>query len=166
MELIEIGRVGRPHGLKGEVKVHVEDHFEDDLLNASVVLIGDPPVPYFLAMARGGGSLILRFEELDKREEVMLLSNKTIYLKTDEVSEPELPPSDNPFTHLVGYSITAEGYETLGPIKEVVDMPQHYLALIERNGAEYYIPLHEDLIEGEDEAAKILRMELPEGLAE
>lgn len=166
MELIEIGRVGRPHGLKGEIKVNVEDHFEDDLLSASAVLIGDPPVPYFLETARGGGALIVKFEDLNSREDVMLLSNKPIALKAEDVTDPDPIDKDNPFAHLVGYTIAAEGYETLGPILEIVDMPQHYLALIERNGNEFYIPLHEDLIISEKAEEKLLEMDLPEGLAE
>ncbi|PHI21258.1 16S rRNA processing protein RimM [Lewinellaceae bacterium SD302] len=164
MELIEIGRVGRAHGLKGEIKVHVEDHFEEDLLNASVVLIGQPSIPYFLSGARGGGALLLKFEDLDSREQVTLLSNQPIFLKAEDVSDPEPPADDNPFSKLVGYVIQAEGYASLGPIREIVDLPEHYLASIEHEGKEFFIPLHEDLIVAEYVDAKVLEMSLPEGL--
>lgn len=164
MELVEIGRLGRAHGLKGEIKAHVEDHFEEDLLNASVVLVGEPPVPYFLSGARGGGALLLSFEDLDSREQVGLLSNQPIFLKAEDISDSSAPISDNPFADLVGYTIQAEGYPGLGPIETVVDLPQHYLATINHEGKEYFIPLHEDLIITQYVDAKVLEMDLPLGL--
>lgn len=166
MELIEIGRVGKAHGLKGEVKLNIEAWYEDDLLAAPVVLVGEPAVPYFLESARGGGALIVKFEDLDQREEVALLSNRPVFLKAEDVSNPTPTAPDHPFAHLVGYTVEAEGYEPLGPIREVVDMPEHYLALIERRGGEHYLPLHADLILEEIAAQKVLRMDLPLGLAE
>ena len=163
MELLKVGRVGRPHGLKGELKLIVEDHFEEDLLKAAAVLVGEPPIPFFLEYARGGGALIVKLEGFDQREEVAMLSNKDIYLPADQV-RGEPAEVQHPFLQLVGYTIKAEGYPDLGPIEEVMDLPQHYLAQLTHEGNEVLIPLHEDLILERRDEERLLLMQLPEGL--
>ncbi|MEL6393995.1 MAG: hypothetical protein AAFR97_14725 [Bacteroidota bacterium] len=64
----------------------------------------------------------------------------------------------------MGYSIRAEGYSDLGPIEEVMDLPQHYLAKLDVEGQEVLIPLHDDLILSRNDEDKELVMRLPEGL--
>jgi 16S rRNA processing protein RimM len=80
MDLVEIGWTGKAHGLKGEIKLRIASHFEDDLLEAKSLLIGDPPVPYFVEYFRGGGAIIAKFENLDQREQLVLLSNQPVFL--------------------------------------------------------------------------------------
>ncbi len=163
MELTQIGKIGKPHGTKGELKIFVEQYFEDDLLAAKAVLIGEPPFPYFVESIRMGGMVILKLEEVNSREMAVLLANKPLLLPNDQITA-EVPLEDHPFLHLVGYTIVAEGYPPLGPVAEVLDMPEHYLALLEIDGQEIFIPLHEDLILEEDSEQRQLRMQLPLGL--
>lgn len=163
MNLTEIGRTGRAHGLKGEIKLRVLERYEEDLMELASVLVGEPPVPFFLESIRGGGALIAKFEGLDSREMVSLLSNKPLYALSSFVPERE-PEPDTPFDALVGWYIEAEDYPKLGPITEILDLPQHYLAIVEYEGRELMIPLHEDLVAGIREAEQVLEMNLPTGL--
>ncbi|NJC25056.1 ribosome maturation factor RimM [Neolewinella antarctica] len=163
MELIEIGWVGRAHGLKGEIKAHIQEFYEDDLFAATSVHIGDPAVPYFLEQVRAGGAVILKIENLDSREQISLLSNRPLFLMSTQVTQRDERDA-TPFDALVGYRIKAEGYPLLGPITGIMDLPSHYLAELTVDGKEILIPLHEDLVESVDEEKKILGMLLPEGL--
>lgn len=165
MDLVEIGWTGKAHGLKGEIKLRVAEHFEDDLLEAKSLLIGDPPIPYFVEYFRGGGAIIAKFENLDQREQLNLLSNQPLFLQAHQVTA-EAPTGDTPFDHLVGYHIIAEHYPELGPISGIMDLPEHYLAELEHEGKSILIPLHENLILGEDAGARQLKMQLPQGLLE
>ena len=164
MDLIEIGWTGRPHGLKGEIKLRISDFYEDDLFAAKSLLIGDPPVPFFIEQLRAGGAVIGKFETLDSREAVALLAGKPIWLMASQVAAVEEPEDDKPWEALVGYSIRAEGYPLLGPITSIMDLPEHCLAEMKHDGRDILVPLHEDLISGVEEDAKILEMVLPEGL--
>lgn len=165
MNLTEIGWTGRAHGLKGEIKLRVLDHYEDDLMDQKSVLIGEPPVPFFVESLRGGGAIIAKFEGLDTREQVTLLSNKPLYALSANVPERE-PEPDTPYDALVGWFIEAEDYPRLGPIKEIVDLPQHYLAVVDQSGREIMVPLHENLITDVREKDQTLVMDLPLGLLE
>ncbi|MEO1256234.1 MAG: hypothetical protein AAFY41_15300, partial [Bacteroidota bacterium] len=120
MDLIQVGKTGRPHGVKGEIKLFVEEHFIDDLFTARAILIGDPPAPFFVERLRGGGTIIAKLEEINTREDVVLLSNRPLLLRTEDVNDPTPEEDPLPFAHLLSYTIIADGYPTLGPIEEVI----------------------------------------------
>lgn len=163
MNLTEIGWTGRAHGLKGEIKLRVLEYYEDDLMELDTVLVGEPPVPFFVESIRGGGALIAKFEGLDTREQVSLLSNKPLFALASKIPERK-PEPDTPFDALIGWFIEAEDYPRLGPIKEIMDLPQHYLSVIEHAGKDVMFPLHENLITDVRESDKTLVMDLPTGL--
>lgn len=163
MELVQIGKTGRPHGIKGEIKLYVDEGYEDDLFAAKALLIGQPALPYFIEKLRAGGSIIAKLEEMDQREDVVLLSNKPLFLTADAVTAIVVD-EDHPFLGLVGYTIKAADYPLLGPIVDVMDLPEHHLAEIKYAGNTYYIPLHEDLIVARKESTKVVEMQLPDGL--
>ncbi len=163
MELVQIGTTGRPHGIRGELSLHVDEVYEDDLLLARAVLIGERPVPYFVEHFRQGGKLTVKLERFDTREQVMLLSNKPVLLPVSEVTAVA-EEAVTPWDHLMGYLIRAEGYPELGPVVGIVDLPEHYLAEITHHEKTVYIPLHEDLIREIRNEDGLLIMDLPGGL--
>ncbi|PPK86659.1 16S rRNA processing protein RimM [Neolewinella xylanilytica] len=165
MEVIEIGRTGRPHGIKGELSVFVEEVYEDDLLAAKAVLIGEPPIPYFVRSFRTGGKLTVSLENFDTREAVVLLSGKPLWLPADQVTG-EAEVEGTPWDGVVGFMIEAEGYPPLGPIEDIIDLPEHYLAELTHNEKTVFIPLHEDLVLNVRETDTVLEMQLPRGLLE
>jgi 16S rRNA processing protein RimM len=163
MNLTEVGWTGKAHGLRGEIKLRVLELYEDEVLEVKSVLIGEPPVPYFVEQFRSGGAIIAKFEGLDSRELVSLLSNKPLYVLSSVIAEKE-PEPDTPFDALVGWFIEAEGYPRLGPISEIMDLPEHYLAEMKHEGNDILVPLHEDLIIDIREDDQTLIMVLPDGL--
>ncbi|MEM9528197.1 MAG: hypothetical protein AAGA31_16410 [Bacteroidota bacterium] len=165
MNLTEIGFTGKAHGLKGELKLRALEFYEEDLLKAKSIFVGDPPIPHFVEYFRGGGALIVKLEGLDTREQVQLLNSQPLWLMDSQVSEKE-PDTVTPFDALVGYMIRAEGYPEMGPITGIVDYPQHHLAELEYAGKPVLVPLHENLILAVKEAEEVVEMQLPEGLLE
>ena len=165
MELVEIGRTGRPHGIHGELALLIDEVYEDDLLEAKAVLIGEPAIPYFVVSFRSGGKLTVTLENFTTREAVSLLAGKPLWLPADQVTT-DAPGDDTPYDGLVGYTIQAEGYPPLGPIEGIVDLPEHYLAELTYEERTVYIPLHEDLIVNVRETDTVLEMDLPAGLLE
>ncbi|NJB85510.1 16S rRNA processing protein RimM [Lewinella marina] len=163
MELVQIGTTGRPHGVRGELGLFVEEVYEDDLLLARAVLIGERPVPYFVERFRQGGKLTVKLEKFDTREQVNLLANRPLWLPAAEVSVMA-PEEGTPWDEVIGYRIQAEGYPELGPIEDILDLPEHYLAEITHNEKTVYIPLHDDLVREVRNEDGLLLMELPAGL--
>ncbi len=164
MNLVEIGFTGKPHGLKGELKLRILEFYEEDLLKAQSMLIGDPAVPYFAEYLRGGGALIGKLEGLDSREAVQPLSNKPVWLLESQVTEIAGDAEATPWDPFIGWTIEAASYPVLGPITGIMDMPEHYLAELQHEGKSVLIPLHEELVVAVKEHDQVLEMDLPEGL--
>ena len=165
MEVVEIGRTGRPHGVRGELSLVVDEVYLEDLLRAKAVLIGDPPIPYFVQRFREGGKLTVQLETFTTREQVSLLAGRPLALPADQLTV-EVEEDLTPWDELIGYHIVAEGYPLLGPIEDIMDLPEHYLAEVTYEDRTVYIPLHDDLVVAVDESARQVTMDLPGGLLE
>lgn len=168
MKLIEVGRTAKPHGLKGEIKVVIDEAYEDDFFDASILFIRKQhqSLPYFLEEIRGGNALIVRLEGVKTREEAQYISHATILMKEEEVQNTTTLAEAGLFSYLTDFTVIDKDLGELGIIKEVVEMPYQELALIDYKGKEVMIPLHENLFESVDEAGKKLYVELPDGLLE
>ena len=165
-ELVKVGRIGRPHGLRGELKVSLEEAYFEDVVqrDSLLVSVGSQHVPYFVEAWRSGGNLV-KFEEVDDKEGARLLQQRELYVYADQLSVPvEEPDADHPFLTYVGYVIEDEDLGPIGTIRAIMDLPDHYLAEVEYEGREIMIPLHADLIERANETDRVLTMNLPEGL--
>jgi 16S rRNA processing protein RimM len=162
MERIAIGKTGKPHGIKGELKLWVEAAYETDLLEASAVFIGGRP--FFIEQLRTGAGLILKLEGVDNRDAAQLLANRQLELRAEDIAEPEEEAASDPLLDLVGFELYDSERGRIGVIEDVLDMPQQYLAVVEYQQKEVLVPLHEDLIRGIDPATGRITLQLPEGL--
>ncbi len=168
MNLTEIGRTGRPHGLKGEIKLRVAEEMEELLFDNEVffVRVGSAaPVPYFLEEIRAGGALIAKFQGIENPEQARIISNCELLLPA-KVVELLGPPTASPYDHFVGYRIIDHTAGELAEIEEVLELPQHFLARITYDGREVLLPLHPDFITETDDKGKVIKTDLPDGLLE
>ena len=166
--LIAIGATMQPHGLKGELKVFVEEEYEDDLFQTDVLFIGiaGKKIPYFIENIRGGNAIIIKFEDVDTLEGAQKIAKKTIEIRLEDmIPEGErTKPLEPNFKHLEGFKLWDNAQGEIGVISEVIDMPHQEMAVVFFNSKERLIPLNEHLIVSIDEKNNILKMELPEGI--
>jgi 16S rRNA processing protein RimM len=139
-EWIEVGRVSRPHGVQGEVRV-VPSTDNPDRFTPDSVLYARPgragvagPRPreqkrLTISVARGGeGFPILRFEEVTDRDAAEALRDYILEVRSSqlpELEEDEFYPFD-----LVGLEVHDERGAIIGRVKDVVDSPAHGLLVI------------------------------------
>jgi 16S rRNA processing protein RimM len=161
MDLVTIGKTGRPHGLKGELKLWVEAEYEEDLLAAKAIFIGGRP--YFPTELRASGGLLLKLEGIDTRESAQLLSGKSLELRAEDIADAE-DTEGLTFLDLVGFELFDTELGRIGLIEDVLDMPQHYIAVVTYREKEVLVPLHENLIEAIDPEKATLTLNLPTGL--
>lgn len=161
---IKVGRIGKVHGFKGELKFSVETEYLEDILKAGSFLVhlGGQYIPYFITYLRK--SSLLKLEEVDDKEIAQLLQQKDVFLPSSAISEIVEEEADNPYEDWIGYKIIEEEAGELGTIKSIMDLPEHYLAEISYEGKTVAIPLHDDLIIGIDDTNKAVLMQLPDGL--
>jgi 16S rRNA processing protein RimM len=168
MDYVEIGRIRKPHGLAGEVKGDIDERFWDDVaeVDAFFVEIRGEKTPYFIDYLRGKGTLIIKFEDINTKEDASLFTSQSLYLRREDVnlSEDEINDTGLEFSHLEGYELHVEEIGKVGLIKEVVEYPQQEMATVEAGAKSFLVPLRAAWILSTDEKKKTILMDLPEGL--
>lgn len=163
--MIQIGYTQKTHGVAGEIKVNIEPVYEDLFLEQKRVFldIKGQKVPYFIQHARGGGVLIVKFEDVPNREEAQKLQSKGIFLPKAEVTIVEAVP-EAVYASLVGYVLADRTLGDIGPIERIIDLPQHELAEVRYQNRLVLVPLHEQSIVYTDKLKRRVLTDLPEGL--
>ncbi len=168
--LIKVGATQNTHALKGELKVFIEEEFEDDFLNIETVFltIAGKNVPYFIESVRGGNAMIVKFEDVDSIEAAAKIAKKPILLRaSDMIPEEEREyESVDSYGYLEGYLMVDKTIGQLAVIEEVIEMPQQEMAFIQYLNQERLVPLNDRFIVSVDDKTKTVTVDLPEGLLE
>lgn len=167
---IRVGKTKKPHGLNGELKLHIEDQYAEDFDSTEIVFleIGGNPTPFFIENVRGELFPILKFEDIDSRDAAMSVSNKNLLLRESDILAEEERTYEEvegmKFKRLAGYIIFDETAGEVGKIEEVIEMPQQEMAVILKGKKEIYIPLNDSLIVEVIDNQRVVKMDLPDGL--
>jgi 16S rRNA processing protein RimM len=168
-DLVKIGFTRKPHGLKGEIKLQIDDKYLEDLLETDVVLltIKGKPTPYFIEDIRVGNAILAKFEEIDTVEAAAEIGSKELSLRAKDILADEErtfePEEGMEYEDCVGYKIM-DGETLVGEIEEVVEFPQQEMAILTREGKDVLIPLNVAFVIRRDDDLKTIFMELPKGL--
>ncbi|HPA35383.1 MAG TPA: ribosome maturation factor RimM [Chitinophagales bacterium] len=164
MELIQIGKVLKTHGFKGQLKIFIDEFYMDDFVDMKAIFING--LPYFITGKdiNSHENAIISLEEMDTREKAQRLAGKPIFAKEDDLSEIL---EEDPYGELVGYRMHDKHFGDIGIIDNIMEMPQQFLAsVIREDGKEVLIPLNDVFITAIHPAEKRVETELPEGLLE
>ncbi len=168
MNYIQIGFTRKTHGIRGELKVSIEEPFEDLFFEAERVFLEIKGIkqPFFLKSLRDGAELIVAFEDINTREEAFPLQSRPIFLPESEVPQDLIRAQETQgsYDYLVGYTLTDRQSGPIGQVQEVLELPQQYMAVVLYQGREVLIPLASAFIIAQDNEQKQLFMDLPEGL--
>jgi len=169
-EYQSIGYTKKTYGVKGELKLNIPDRYLEDFAQAEVLFLGiaGRKIPYFVEYINFENPFTLKFEDCNSKEAAIELTSKQIFMRTKDLlpeEEKVLESEEGPFYEkYVDHLIKDKTLGQLGRIIEVIEYPQQEMAAILMNGKEVLIPLNEQLIISINEEAKIIEMDLPEGL--
>lgn len=163
-EVYRIGRLGKPHGVNGELFFYFDDDVFDRVEADYLVLLLDGIfVPFYIEeyRFRKNSVALIKFQDVCTVERAMELTNTEVYFPR-ALSEDETELSTLFF--LVGFSLVdaATGH-TVGTIAEVNDSTANIL--FELNTGQL-IPATDELIQQIDTENKQIVMNIPEGLLE
>ena len=171
-QYIAIGKLVKAHGLKGFIKAECTDRHLALLeeVNAVFLNIHGQQLPYFIAEIQVGNDVIIKFEDVETKEDTQTLRGKAIQVSTQVyeawvANNPEemLTMEDIPFQ---GFRIIDISLGEIGEIESVLTLPQQVLAVLTIEDTERYIPIHENLVQHIDIEQKTITMDLPEGILE
>ena len=159
MQLV-VGQISRPHGVRGEVAVHVRTDEADTRFAA-----GSATGPLTVTAARWHhGRLLVSFAEIPDRTAAEGLRGTELLVEVDPAAHPE--DADEYYDHqLVGLrAVTVSGAE-LGPVREVLHLPAQDVLVVGANGGgETLIPFVAEIVPEVDLAAGVVRVDPPPGL--
>ena len=140
---VVVARVGRPHGLHGDVSVEVRTDDPEGRLATGATLRTDPAAAGPLTIDGGwvhSGRLVLHFAGYDDRSAVEGLRNVLLVADLDPEERPEDP--EEFYDHqLVGLAVRTVDAEAVGEIAEVLHLPgQDVLAVRREDGTEVLVP--------------------------
>lgn len=148
MQLV-VARIGRAHGIKGEVTVEVRTDEPELRLGPGAVLATEPASAGPLTIATGrvhSGRLLLRFEGVSDRSGAEALRNILLIAEIDPEELPEDPEEFYDHQLMDLDVVLADGTE-IGRITEITHLPSQDLFIVERpDGSEVMIPFVEEIV--------------------
>ncbi|MFC8174356.1 ribosome maturation factor RimM [Streptomyces sp. NPDC057325] len=148
MQLV-VARIGRAHGIKGEVTVEVRTDEPELRLGPGAVLLTDPASTGPLTIETGrvhSGRLLLRFEGVRDRTAAEALRNTLLIAEVDPTEVPE--EEDEYYDHqLIDLDVVLADGTRIGRITEISHLPSQDLFIVERpDGTELMIPFVGEIV--------------------
>ncbi|MFE9921728.1 ribosome maturation factor RimM [Streptomyces sp. NPDC005774] len=148
MQLV-VARIGRAHGIKGEVTVEVRTDEPELRLGPGAVLATDPASAGPLTIETGrvhSGRLLLRFEGVRDRTGAEALRNTLLIAEIDPDEKPE--DEDEYYDHqLIDLDVVTRDGQPVGRITEIAHLPTQDLFVVERpDGGEVLVPFVEQIV--------------------
>ncbi|MDX3712943.1 ribosome maturation factor RimM [Streptomyces europaeiscabiei] len=166
MQLV-VARIGRAHGIKGEVTVEVRTDEPELRLAPGAVLFTDPASTGPLTIETGrvhSGRLLLRFEGVRDRSAAEALRNTLLIAEVDPEDLPE--EEDEYYDHqLMDLDVVTKDGTEVGRIIEISHLPSQDLFIVERpDGSEVMIPFVEKIVTEIDLTEQRAVIDPPPGL--
>lgn len=158
---VAVGRVVRPWGLRGDVKVESLTDFSERFEVGSRLWVGG--VHRTIQHSRSHkGDIYLKVSGIDSPEAAETLRDELIEIAESELQP--LPEGDYYHFQLQGLAVrTVEG-ETLGSVTEVLSPGGNAVLVVHGDRGEILLPFIDQVIRTVDLDARVIAVELMEGL--
>ncbi|GAA2805544.1 ribosome maturation factor RimM [Kitasatospora sp. CM 4170] len=142
MQLV-VGKIGRAHGIRGDVSVEVRTDEPELRLGPGAVLLTDPASAGPLTVESGkvhSGRLLLRFAGVKDRNGAEALRGTILIAEVDPEERPEDP--EEYYDHqLIGLDVVLLDGTPVGELTEVVHLPYQDLLTVKKpDGTEVLVP--------------------------
>ena len=163
-EVFHIGRLGKPHGIKGEITfMFTDDVFDRVDAEYLIIEVDGILVPFFIDEYRfkSNETALMVFDGITTVEQARELTNCEVYFprSLSDHSENEMT-----WEEFVGYQITDLHEGSIGKIVDVDDATENVLFSVDYKGYTILLPAAEELIVDIDHKERTITTELPEGL--
>lgn len=166
-DVFQIGRLGRPHGVKGEITFQISDDVFDRVDAEYLLLELDGIlVPFFMEEYRfkSDTTVLVKFCDIDSQEKARELTGCGVYFPRSETAGTD--DGMLSWAEVVGYIVkdTTTG-TTVGAICSVDTSTENVLfEVTDDGGGICLIPANPELIADIDTDSRTIAMSLPEGL--
>ena len=162
-----LGKITKPHGIRGEVKMYPYSGQPENFLNYRKIYVDsgvdDARIPYTVERARvQGNTVILKMAGCEDRNLAEALVNREVWLEYGDL--PELSDDEYYWADLDGKLVCTDDGVELGRVTGILDTGAHGILSVTGKGNEYLIPIRKEFVVRIDDHEVVLR--LPPGLLE
>lgn len=145
-EFLVVGKLGKPHGVRGEIVMEVYTDFPERIQSGVTVFLGSNYLPLQVIKCRPHPrGLLMSFDGYQTREEVAELRNKLMYVRTAD--RPQLDAGEYYHHQLLGMHMIDEEDRILGTVVRILETGANDVYVVkDETGAEFLIPAIEAVI--------------------
>lgn len=164
-EVYKIGKLGKAHGVKGEVTfMFTDDVFDRVECDCLILMIDGILVPFFIEeyRFRSGETALVKFEDIDTQDRASSLTGCEVYFLrrlADEETDGVIT-----WSRIVGFDVVdAASGKNIGKIEHIDETTVNVLLELEDGTL---IPAADEMIGDVDIEKRIITLIIPEGLLE
>jgi len=168
-DLVVVGRVRRPTGIKGAVLVEVYSGIPDRFIVGDVVIANG--IEYEVVdTGKSGGSAKLTFDGIDSIDKASILRDAELSVPAESL--PENPPGVYYHYEIIGISVVTVDGQELGALTEILETGSNDVFIIrpkntaqdEKKSPEILVPVLDGVIVKVDQEARVMTIDLPDGI--
>ena len=164
-DLVLIARIGKPHGIRGDVTIQSFSHDDRRFQKLKRVLLRMPSgeiaersITNVRLLPTG---ILLKFEGVDDRDAAETLRNAEIVIPVSE--RPKLPNGRAYYDEIIGMVVVDDKTNApIGKVINVLDMPAGDVFVLDLNGTEHLVTNAGDEVRKLDVEKKQIRVKLLE----
>lgn len=146
-----LGRILRPHGVRGELRLEVITAYPDRIVPETVLYVGPDPEdvhaaePYHVDNVRKHQQyLILHFEGVEDRDAADMLRNQYVMVALEDA----VPLEEDEFYlyQIIGLSVYTVDNEFLGEVRDVIETGANDVYVIQGPRGEVLIPATDEFV--------------------
>lgn len=164
---VVVGRVGRAHGLRGDVTIEVRTDEPELRFTPGAQLRADDGTSWTVTAARWhSGRLLVRFDRCPDRTAAEAVRGTLLSAPVSEADRPD-DPDEFYVRALIGLAARTVAGVVVGTVTEVLALPAQDVAVVTReDGNECLVPFVKEIVVGVDLDEGIFLIDPPAGLLE
>lgn len=154
----------KPHGLKGEVTVSLDDDAPDDFSSIDSVFIEQNQrlVPYFVqGVSTQGKKAFIKFDDVDTIEDAAKIVKQSLYILKS--LRPKAGRGEFYDDEIIDFDVHDEEMGSLGKVKEIMHAGPNKLLVVALAEREVLVPTNSPFIQSINKRKKQINVQLPEG---
>lgn len=164
MVRVTIGRIGKPHGILGEVTVEPRtDEPENRFAPGNEIMRESGSDLVVSAMHWHSGRLLLKFLGINDRNAAETLRGSILQVERDHEDQPA-DPEEFYDSNLVGCSVVTLDGIHIGEVKDVLHLPAQDLLVVLTGDREVLIPFVDQIVPEVDTERRVIVINPPDGL--
>ena len=142
---LNVGRIGRAHGILGEATIEVRTDEPQTRFAIGAQLITDQGNLVVSSARVHNGILLLGFEGISDRNAIEKLRNTLLYAEVD-INQPGQTADDYHIQQLIGLTALLEDGSKYGTVTDVLNLPAQDCLAIKTDSGEVLIPFVRQLV--------------------